>query len=79
VFALARGWNMTPVLPELRRLPAGLVLDGAGELRRFLVRKWHTRGDESQPVSTARSETAFPEGLCLSTTQAGPSRSTSRP
>ena len=23
-----RGWNMTPVLPELRRLPAGLVLDG---------------------------------------------------
>jgi bifunctional non-homologous end joining protein LigD len=23
-----RGWNMTPVLPELRGLPAGLVLDG---------------------------------------------------
>jgi ATP-dependent DNA ligase len=23
-----RGWNMTPVLPELRKLPAGLVLDG---------------------------------------------------
>ena len=23
-----RGWNMTPVLPELRALPAGLVLDG---------------------------------------------------
>jgi len=23
-----RGWNMTEVLPELRRLPAGLVLDG---------------------------------------------------
>jgi bifunctional non-homologous end joining protein LigD len=23
-----RGWNMTPVLPELRRLPKGLVLDG---------------------------------------------------
>jgi bifunctional non-homologous end joining protein LigD len=23
-----RGWNMTPVLPELRRLPSGLVLDG---------------------------------------------------
>jgi bifunctional non-homologous end joining protein LigD len=23
-----RGWNMTPVLPELRELPAGLVLDG---------------------------------------------------
>ena len=23
-----RGWNMTPVLPELRALPPGLVLDG---------------------------------------------------
>jgi bifunctional non-homologous end joining protein LigD len=23
-----RGWDMTPVLPELRALPAGLVLDG---------------------------------------------------
>jgi bifunctional non-homologous end joining protein LigD len=23
-----RGWNMTPVLPELRTLPTGLVLDG---------------------------------------------------
>jgi bifunctional non-homologous end joining protein LigD len=23
-----RGWNMTPVLPELRKLPTGLVLDG---------------------------------------------------
>ena len=23
-----RGWNMTPVLPELRGLPSGLVLDG---------------------------------------------------
>jgi bifunctional non-homologous end joining protein LigD len=23
-----RGWNMTPLLPELRSLPAGLVLDG---------------------------------------------------
>jgi bifunctional non-homologous end joining protein LigD len=23
-----RGWNMTPVLPELRKLQAGLVLDG---------------------------------------------------
>jgi bifunctional non-homologous end joining protein LigD len=23
-----RGWNMTTVLPELRSLPAGLVLDG---------------------------------------------------
>jgi len=23
-----RGWNMTPVLPELRSLPTGLVLDG---------------------------------------------------
>ena len=23
-----RGWNMTPVLPELRSLPAGLLLDG---------------------------------------------------
>jgi hypothetical protein len=23
-----RGWNMTPVLPELRRLPSGLMLDG---------------------------------------------------
>jgi bifunctional non-homologous end joining protein LigD len=23
-----RGWNMTPVLPELQALPAGLVLDG---------------------------------------------------
>jgi bifunctional non-homologous end joining protein LigD len=23
-----RGWNMTPVLPELRELPSGLVLDG---------------------------------------------------
>jgi ATP-dependent DNA ligase len=23
-----RGWNMTTVLPELRRLPTGLVLDG---------------------------------------------------
>jgi bifunctional non-homologous end joining protein LigD len=23
-----RGWNMTPMLPELRGLPAGLVLDG---------------------------------------------------
>jgi ATP-dependent DNA ligase len=23
-----RGWNMTPVLPELRKLPSGLVLDG---------------------------------------------------
>ena len=23
-----RGWNMTPVLPELRASPAGLVLDG---------------------------------------------------
>jgi bifunctional non-homologous end joining protein LigD len=23
-----RGWNMTPVLPELRALPSGLVLDG---------------------------------------------------
>ncbi len=23
-----RGWNMTTVLPELRGLPAGLVLDG---------------------------------------------------
>ena len=23
-----RGWNMTSVLPELRALPAGLVLDG---------------------------------------------------
>jgi bifunctional non-homologous end joining protein LigD len=23
-----RGWNMMPVLPELRKLPAGLVLDG---------------------------------------------------
>jgi bifunctional non-homologous end joining protein LigD len=23
-----RGWNMTPALPELGRLPAGLVLDG---------------------------------------------------
>jgi ATP-dependent DNA ligase len=22
-----RGWNMTPVLPELRKLPTGLVLD----------------------------------------------------
>ena len=23
-----RGWNMTPVIPELRGLPSGLVLDG---------------------------------------------------
>jgi len=23
-----RGWNMTPALPELRKLPTGLVLDG---------------------------------------------------
>jgi ATP-dependent DNA ligase len=23
-----RGWNMTPVLPELRKLPTGLLLDG---------------------------------------------------
>ena len=23
-----RGWNMTPALPEVGRLPAGLVLDG---------------------------------------------------
>ena len=23
-----RGWDMTPLLPELRSLPAGLVLDG---------------------------------------------------
>ena len=23
-----RGWNMTPVLPELRTLPPGLLLDG---------------------------------------------------
>jgi bifunctional non-homologous end joining protein LigD len=23
-----RGWNMTEVLPELRKLPSGLVLDG---------------------------------------------------
>jgi ATP-dependent DNA ligase len=23
-----RGWNMTPALPELRRLPDGLLLDG---------------------------------------------------
>jgi bifunctional non-homologous end joining protein LigD len=23
-----RGWNMTQVLPELRGLPSGLVLDG---------------------------------------------------
>jgi bifunctional non-homologous end joining protein LigD len=23
-----RGWNMTPTLPELRKLPRGLVLDG---------------------------------------------------
>jgi bifunctional non-homologous end joining protein LigD len=23
-----RGWNMTSVLPDLRALPAGLVLDG---------------------------------------------------
>jgi ATP-dependent DNA ligase len=23
-----RGWNMTPVLPELRTLPTGLLLDG---------------------------------------------------
>lgn len=33
-----RGWNMTPVLPELRSLPTGLVLDGElvawqGEIR----------------------------------------------
>ena len=24
-----RGWNMTPALPELRKLPTGLVLDGS--------------------------------------------------
>jgi bifunctional non-homologous end joining protein LigD len=31
-----RGWNMTPVLPELRRLPQGLVLDGEILARRRL-------------------------------------------
>lgn len=33
-----RGWNMTPVLPELRALPPGLVLDGVGHRGETLQR-----------------------------------------
>ena len=52
-----RGWNMTELLPELRSLPAGLVLDG--ELVAFkngvphfpLLSRRLLNGDRSIPVS----------------------------
>ena len=52
-----RGWNMTQLLPELRSLPAGLVLDG--ELVAFkngvphfpLLSRRLLNGDRSIPVS----------------------------
>ena len=42
-----RGWNMTEALPELRRMPEGLVLDG--ELVAF-----NSAGDPHFPLLSAR-------------------------
>src|SRR4051794_24767293 len=42
-----RGWNMTPMLPELADLPAGLVLDG--ELVAF-----NEQGDPHFPLLSRR-------------------------
>jgi bifunctional non-homologous end joining protein LigD len=47
-----RGWDMTTVLPELRRLPAGLVLDG--EHDRVSV------GDVVDAVGHPRARTCAP-------------------
>ena len=55
-----RGWDMTPRLPELRWLPAGLVLDG--ELVALCAART-TRGDGGRRTrSTAATHQAPPTG-----------------